>query len=101
MNLEIAKILVVSTGHISQDEVELWNDNQGVGDDAQWTPSWSRDWGWMLYLGNEKNRDDYNNFEGISEGLHGVIETARLADCTWIMFDSDGPTIDKIPTYDW
>ena len=97
--LEIAKVLVVSTGHVSKDEAELWNDDQGVGDDGQWSRGWARDWGWMLYLGMEKDTED--EFAGVSEGLRGVIETARLADCIWIMFDCDGPTIEGIPTYDW
>lgn len=52
-------------------------------------------YGWLVYCCNEPDGSRLN------EGAEVIMEIARSQGCTWVKFDSDGPELDGIQTYDW
>ncbi len=56
-------------------------------------------YGSRLYLSDDL-LDDISQVN-ISEGLRLLILFAKSNNCDYLDLDSDGPTYDEFPTYDW
>jgi hypothetical protein len=90
MALEIHTMLVVSTGHVTNEERHILDDN-----------GYSRgEYGWLLYVGNDAN-PVVEEIPSPSPGLVGAIKTARNNGCTYLLLDRDAEPIDGIPVYQW
>jgi len=100
MSLEIMQVLVASTGHVTEAEAQLFDRCDDTGEDLPGNMSSPMRWqyGWMFYIGE---RGDSVITEGLSPGLAAVFELAWKEKIEWVRFDSDGPVLDNIPTYDW
>jgi hypothetical protein len=78
-NLEITKMLVLSTGHLTEDSGN--------------TTFFDR-WSWIVWVPNEQ-------LEDYPSDLLQAFDLARNNGCDWIKFDSDGGVVDELPNYDW
>ncbi len=101
MNLEIMQVLVVSTGHVTKEEAQLF-DSAVIGAMVELPGNMSSpmiwEYGWMFYIGS---LGDGVTTEDMSAGLAAVIELAWKEKLEWVRFDSDGPVLNNIPTYEW
>lgn len=86
MTYEIDKVLVLSTGHLTQ-ETMMWVDSAWYANEN----------GAFLYV--SPNADLFLKDE--PEDLKAPKELARRLDCRWIKFDRDGPQLDDLPFYEW
>ena len=106
--LEIHRVLVLSTAHLSDHTCNIYLAQQvdlsatrETG--STWTPPSviayeKRDYGYFVWVPEnpaESERAD------VPLELRSAIHVARREGCGWVMFDRDGPTIDDLPTYDW
>ncbi|WP_059040644.1 DUF5983 family protein [Paenibacillus rubinfantis] len=41
------------------------------------------------------------NLDGVPSELQDILRLAVAEGCSWVMFDSDAPTVDGIPVFDW
>ncbi len=94
--LEIEKILVVSTGHIT------WKDNerlQTMAEDSDY-PVLSTDY---YYLINLLYFEEEENNEGWSEDFVSLIIFSRQFrdKFTYLKLDRDGPVLDEFAVFDW
>lgn len=102
--LEISQMLTVSTSHISaataeklpRDHHDMHNEDR----DPSWGPSFARAEGWMFYVPAEKGQFD-TAYEGAPKDLLDVLLYANSKGCEWLLFDSDGPTVEGLYEYDW
>ena len=95
--MDIAKVLTISTAHITeetdrklQDESEVNNMCISVYDKAED--------GYWIYI------DPYDRLmchKNIPADLLNCIKLARQNDCRWLCLDCDGEEVPELPTYDW
>jgi len=104
MNLEIMQVLVVSCAHITEEESKLFEaaaletTGHSVTLPGNLSSPMTWQYGWMFYIGD---RGDSVTTEGLSPGMAAVIELAWNNKIEWVRFDTDGPVLDNIPSYDW
>lgn len=93
-NLELAQVLVLSTGHLGA--------TIATGDDPlmNTVASMTGEHGWLVYTGPE-HVPVVANEPGAMQVLRDILHHARQQGCTYVLFDSDGPTLPQFPTYDW
>lgn len=94
--LEIHKVLVLSTTHVSE-ETAAMIDAAAAGRDFPFAPEFSRNEGWMFYC----YKPDEVDLSKRPADLVKVMEFARACGCQWVMFDRDGDTVDGLPIYEW
>lgn len=88
--MEIAKMLVLSTAHLTEDTC-----NRYLPDHLH---AYAKaDYGFFLNVPTE--RPDFD--AGYPADLVHVLAFAAGAGCDWVMFDQDGPDIAALPVYDW
>lgn len=96
-NLEITKMLTISTAHISEESSEYLenvHDKLVVYDKG--------DYGWMIVI--DDNIKDFCNTIGNSNIPSDIISCmifARECGCDWLCLDCDGMVIDGLETYSW
>lgn len=90
---EIAKVLVLSTGHLG---VAI-----ATGDDPlmNTVASMTGEHGWLVYVG--AHVPVVANEPAAVQVLRDLLHFARHRGCTYVLFDSDGPTLPQFPQYDW
>lgn len=84
--LEIARMLVLTTVHLTRETANLMSSLPTAAFDKQ-------DYGWFVYVTEETDQ--------LPTDLEACIHYARSRSCEWLMFDCDGPTIDGLPVFDW
>lgn len=107
--MEITKMLVLSTAHLSNDTCNRYLHRQHdlstpgvVAFEKLSYGSPVRDpdsYGWFVHVPDEAALPDWPTDMPLE--LRSAIHVARRESCGWIMFDRDGDTIDELPTYDW
>jgi len=100
MELQITKTLVVSIGHITEEEGELlekraWHPRRHFSGLSGSSGFISTGFGWRIYVGTEWD------YPGFSRELHLLAQLAIDNDCIWLEFDSDGPKLEGFAYYDW
>jgi hypothetical protein len=85
MTLEITKMLVISTGHLTEDTCNNWQSGTRFFDKGEW--------GFFANVGDED--------EDLPSDLRSCMALARANECDWIMFDCDGPLLKELPYYEW
>ena len=86
--VEIAKMLVLSTGHLTADTC-VYRCHGLIGAYEK------GEYGWFVHVEGTASLDE------IPEDLAACLAFAIIEGCEWIMFDRDGPTVPELPTYDW
>ena len=94
-DLEIYKTLVLSTAHISyKDDIKLRDSS------IQYFVAYNLDdYGWLIYV--DKEYLDAVDIHSFSKGMRKSIKLAQKNKCSYLKFDRDGNTVDKLPQYDW
>lgn len=88
--LEIHKMLVLSTAHITRETAEK------LENDAYALSTYPREeYGWFIYIPY-----DWDEYE-LPEDLKACIKLAKNNNCVWLCLDCDGLTTHNLPVYDW
>ena len=104
--LEIEKLAVVSTAHVSEDTANKLPatalDLAGRPDlpALPWWPAFVRDEGWLFYLYGYQDEFEYK-YELAPKDLKDVLQYVRNSGCMWCLFDCDGTKVDGLFTYEW
>lgn len=93
-SLEIAKVLVLSTGHLGAAITT------GDGPLMNTVASMTGEHGWLVSTGPEHVPVVANEPASV-QVLRDLLHFARQRGCTYVLFDSDGPTLPEFPLYDW
>ena len=93
---EIEKALVVSTAHLSKDEVDDLTLSEYTMNPY---PVAAYDYGCYVYLGDPA--EDEDKLKSMSLEFARLVEIAREQGCSHIKLDRDGPTYEDLPTFDW
>lgn len=91
MALEIARMLVLSTGHLTNGTC-----NKRLPGDAALGVVGAYEkagYGWFVHVGDSSKE--------LSVDLAACLDFARRRGVDWVMFDRDGPQIDALPYYAW
>lgn len=89
--MEKQTMLVVSTGHVSEETAAMLEDNNiGVSVYSK------DDYGWFVVV------TDWKEFEEeIPEDLARCLKLAEEKNCSWLCLDCDGETYPELPVYHW
>ena len=101
-DLEIAKMLTVSTAHLTKEDVR-YLELAGSSDYGDLTvyekrfhgQCYENLYGWFVYA-----PDDLNE-RNAPENLRHILTFAKNNECDWICFDEDGCVVKELNTYDW
>ena len=93
-NLEITKMLTLSTAHITEDTNRLLI-IEPYTDGMQLSVFTKADFGWFIYV-----NDDLEN-RSIPDDLKACLELAKENGCKWLCLDCDGDTVDELEEYEW
>lgn len=93
-NLEISKMLCISTAHITQKTSQLLCD-EAIKDVTYYNKG---DWGFFIYV---PTCIEENTEADIPEDLQKVMDFARMNDCLWVMLDCAASVVDELPKYEW
>lgn len=94
------KMLVLSTGHISETTAkELPDSYAGMAraDRPDWWPTFARDEGWVFAI---YDGDDVA-YQYAPKDLVACLEFARVRGCRWLMLDCDGAQVSELPFHTW
>lgn len=90
--LEISKMLIISTAHISKATNELLENN------AAGIVAYPKgEYGWLILVNNWKTEKKYIT----SDVLKKVLTFAESKGCDWLMLDRDAAEVDELPIYEW
>jgi len=86
--MEINKMLTLSTGHCRKEDME----------DLNKYASMTGEYGMLIYVYDKTFKEEIYN-----RHLNYRIMTnmARMAGCSYIMFDRDVPSVAELQTFDW
>lgn len=91
--MDIEKVVVLSTAHVSEDTATKLDNNR-----LKITVI-NMKYGWFIPV------DEYNLTQSKNDGfpteLHNLMHMAKDMDCQWLHLDSAGNTVSWLPTYDW
>lgn len=92
---DVESYLVVSTGHVTEAERDLFDSGRSP---TPWmVVSMSGDEGWLLHVADTVPE----SIPGLSDGLAAVVQHARAHGLSYIRLAADAPFIDGAPSYDW
>lgn len=90
--MELAKMLVLSTAHLSEQTARDW---MAV---CPWTCFEKGDYGWFMYVCDDVA---ITEAEAVPLEVRSAIHVAKREGCEWIMWDCDASCIDELPQYEW
>ncbi len=102
----IRRVLDVSTSHLPE---HLGSDVEAGLNGCQLAVCYRLDYGWLMWVPSdpedsaystlgEPDDPDWDDDERIVLAIH---KFARALDCDYVLFDSDGLTVDGLPTWEW
>jgi len=96
-DLEIHKMLVISTGHVSKETAKLLEGE--AFEDSHELPltfTWG-DYGWLIYA-----QADPQEPEGFPADLQACMDFSKKHGCQWLRLDCDGEPADGLKYFgDW
>lgn len=101
MNLEIDRMLCMSTSHLRDTTCNEWlaGKHEGI------TAYQKGEYGWFVYAGAEDSYQWETNGDpddpDIPNELKLCIAFAREHDCAWITFDRDGEIVEGLVVFNW
>ena len=90
-------MLDISTAHVSE-QTAGWLDELLTKSESPISIYGKGEYGWFI---NVHTVDDMERENKIPEDLRLVMDFARKRLCSWIMFDRDAETINKLPKFVW
>jgi len=97
---EIAKMLTLSTGHVTEETCNCWIPEQNF-DPPRVVAFQKGEYGWFIYVGGKERDEEDRQDEEIPDDLKTVMSFARKHRCTWLCLDRDGGDEVDLPTYEW
>lgn len=94
-NLEISKMLTLSTAHITQktsERLEKDPDDNNLG-----LCVYPTTYGWFIMI----NEQTIKNTEHLPKELANLIKFANDLGCSALCLDCDGTKVDYLETFDW
>lgn len=95
--LEIRKLLVLSTSHVTKATADLLNSTDAVTS-WPWCGGPYGEYGWMFYCAEENNGEGDRH---IPDDLFAVMQFARANGCDNVLLDRDSEPVDGLPTWEW
>lgn len=96
---EIAKMMVLSTAHLSEETCTVYVSNIALGLTEGSIVAYEKgEYGYFVHVPEDPADSEKPD---VPLELRSAMHVARLAGCQWIMFDRDGDTVDNLPTYNW
>lgn len=92
-DLEIRKVLVLSTSHAKQETMDVAELNLNF--------TGKFEYGAYFYVGDLGTVDALNDPEDYPTDLYECLMFAKEHGCDEVKFDCDGPILEGLPTYDW
>ena len=95
-DLEIAKMLIISTAHVSQETAKLLEG--GDYKDVSELPlmfTWG-DYGWLIWADCEPEEEN-----GFPDDLQRCMDFSSKNGCAWLRLDCDGDQVDGLEYFDW
>jgi len=111
MDLEIAKILVLSTGHVTEKDMSLLT----IPKSYPYTKL-NTGYGAMVYLPtdmiipieqsidfitDDKAVEHKEKLLAFSKDFRRLLKLAQEQDCQWLHLDRDGELHDELPSHEW
>lgn len=93
---EIDRILHVSTGHMTEDDLERAGASNGPN-----VVGYKYEYGVFVFVPTENDFANILLRDKWSEGFIKTLQLARNQDCQWVKFDCDGPVYEELHVYDW
>lgn len=95
--LEIRKLLVLSTSHVTKATADLLNSTDAA---TEWPGCGGPygEYGWMFYCSEENNGEGDRH---IPDELFAVMQFARANGCDNVLLDRDSDPVDGLPTWEW
>lgn len=90
MKYEISNVLVLSTAHLTEKDsnyLDKMAEAKGIFD-------------YLVYVSSNSEEEDIETYDN----RHTLIELAKFArklNCSYLLFNSDGPIYEEFPTFDW
>lgn len=98
--LEIARMLTISTAHISKETADLLAGNYPMKLVPVWEMSvgiyGKEEYGWYIYFSPAEHIHP-----SMPEDLAACLRLARQQQCSVLCLDSDGDVVEGLPVYDW
>lgn len=98
--LEIEKYLIVSTGHITEEDMNKLDEESDIDGRVSLLARVYEE-GICVFVGTEEDMAKKAEKCGFGKGLQDMLTLARKNGCTFLTLDRDGPVIDGYKTYDW
>ena len=97
---EIEKVLVLSTGHITEKDAGTLDK---IIDEVQPGPIvYGFPYGYYIYVGSEvKEKIKDAKKAGLSKYFCNLFAIAHSLNCQYIKLDADGPAMDNLPLFNW
>jgi len=89
------RVLDVSTCHITLE------DNQRLEDGEAPIPTYSTNYGFIVYSEHDRDEWEQTDFSSMSEAFAKVMEWARDIGADYVWFDRDGATYSNLETFEW
>lgn len=101
MELEIAKVLTISTAHITSDDGRRLNESPDV-DDVPHVLYTTEHFHMVWTLKSEVRHDAQEDGKPpLSPHFQALVKLAQDNDCEWLKLDTDGPVVDGLPSFRW
>lgn len=95
MEVEIMKVPVLSTAHVSEKTRDMLD-----FDNPQWVHHCAKyEFGWFIAVPTEEAEGCFE--QKPSDDLAALFGWARKHGFGWLRLDSDGATVAELPTFDW
>lgn len=101
MDLEISKMLTISTNHIKQETGEFLYENYN---NSKPPICYNHDeFGFFVFCNRDymKSLLKEQTYTEIPHDLLLCMVLARTFDCDWLCLDGDGPIVKGLQTYEW
>lgn len=108
MDLEIAKTLVLSTGHVTEQDMNLFKDPESYP-----YTNYETGYGVMIYLVTDIvipveqsvaficDGHDTEKLLAFSRDFRRLLKLAQDNDCQWLHLDCDGNIYEELPQHEW
>ena len=100
MSLEIHKIPMISTAHLTREVADVLTKRR---DGNPWCPCAAWDYGYFLFLDNPEDCET-----PVPQCLLDILEWLRkqevagvLDNSRWVRLDESAEKVDELPTYNW
>jgi hypothetical protein len=94
MNLEIDKMLTLSTSHLTEKTVTWYLETNN----SELVVFPKKDYGYFIFIGSDYVEELYKD---IPNDLVEVIKFALKKDCAWLCLDRDAEQIEELDVYPW